>query len=68
MHEKPKAGPLMLLCAPRAEAIRCGLHFTQRDLARLQSVQIDIHCPLCGKTHPFKFEDAWIERRTEINH
>jgi hypothetical protein len=62
MHEEPKAGILMLLCAPTAQAIPSGVHFTQDQLAGLQSANMRIHCPLCGRAHRFKFADAWIEK------
>jgi hypothetical protein len=62
MDEKPDAGVLMLLCAPRKEAISSGVHFTRDDLARMESAEMNIHCPLCSRAHAFKFADAWIAR------
>jgi hypothetical protein len=62
MSEKPKAGLLMLLCTPRHEAVPSGVHFTRQVLTDLELEEVPLHCPLCERTHAFRFADAWIEQ------
>jgi hypothetical protein len=62
MSEKPRTGLLMLLCAPRRKPVPSGVHFTRDVLTDLELEEIPLHCPLCHRTHAFKFADAWIEQ------
>jgi hypothetical protein len=57
---KPAAGEILILCTRTKTPVATGLRIEWVVFKSLPPVAVPLLCPVCGLTHRWKPDEAWI--------
>jgi hypothetical protein len=59
---------MLLFCCPKSgEKIKSGVHTDGASLAKVRSLSVKVHCPVCKTTHLMRAGDGQIEGDPQVS-